>query len=266
MEVIIKSNYQELSKEAAEIIKEALLKKPNLVLGLATGDTPIGLYRELIRMHKEEGLDFSKVVTFNLDEYLGIPEDHEQSYHTFMRRHLFDHINIKPANIHIPITTAEKAEDFCQWYEEEIKRVGVIDIQVLGIGRGGHIGYNEPTSSLGSRTRIKTLVPETIKDNSRHFGGDISKVPKMAITMGVGTILEAKLCLLLASGSAKADAVAKCVEGPITAQVTASALQLHSKAVIIVDEEAASKLKRADYYKLAYQNKKTLMSQKQKRG
>jgi glucosamine-6-phosphate deaminase len=255
MEVIIKASYDEISWEAGRIVREALLKKPNLVLGLATGSTPIGLYNELVQMHKKEGLDFSQAVTFNLDEYVGIPASHPESYHTFMERHLFSKINVPASNIHIPQNTTRNLEKFCQWYEQQIREVGGIDIQVLGIGVDGHIGFNEPSSSLGSRTRIKTLAPSTLKANAPYFGGDLDTVPKMAITMGVGTIMEAKQCLLLASEESKAEAIARCVEGPITAEVPASALQMHPKAVILVDENAASQLKRADYYKWVYENK-----------
>ncbi|MCH8290868.1 glucosamine-6-phosphate deaminase [Candidatus Poribacteria bacterium] len=255
MEVIIKASYDEISKEAGRMVRKALLKKPNLVLGLATGSTPIGLYNELVCMHKEEGLDFSQVVTFNLDEYVGIPASHPESYHTFMERHLFSKVNVPTSNTHIPQNTTRNLEKFCEWYEQQIREVGGIDLQILGIGVNGHIGFNEPSSSLGSRTRIKTLAPSTLKVHTRDFGGDLDTVPKMAITMGVGTIMEAKQCLLLASGKSKAQAIARCVEGPITAEVPASALQMHPKAVILIDEEAASQLKRIDYYKWGYENK-----------
>jgi glucosamine-6-phosphate deaminase len=254
MEVIIKDTYDEMSKEAAEIIRDAIHLKPNLVLGLATGSTPVGTYRELIRMHKAGELDFSKVVTFNLDEYVGLPSTHDQSYHYFMHENLFDHININPSNIHVPSGVVRDFDRYCQWYEEEIAKVGGIDLQVLGIGSDGHIGFNEPGSSLASRTTIVTLTEETIRDNSRFFER-MEDVPRFAITMGVGTIMEAKHCLLLANGEKKADPVAALVEGPITSQVTASALQMHPRATVIVDSAAASKLKRADYYKWTYENR-----------
>ncbi len=264
MEIIIKESYEEISKEAAQIIRAALLKKSNLVLGLATGNTPIGLYNELARMHKAEGLDFSQVVTFNLDEYVGIPVDHPESYHTFMERYLFSKVNIPASNQYIPQSTTDNLEEFCEWYEERIRHFGGIDIQVLGIGTNGHIGFNEPSSSLGSRTRLKTLAPATIQAHLPNFGGDAEAVPRMAITMGIGTIMEAKQCLLLANGGSKADAIAQCVEGPITAEVPASALQMHPRAIILVDEAAASRLKRIDYYKWAYENKLRLAENAQK--
>jgi glucosamine-6-phosphate deaminase len=258
MEVIIKTSYAELCKEAAEIIQKALIKKPNLVLGLATGSTPIGLYNELGRLHTEEGLDFSQVVTFNLDEYVGIPIDHPESYHTFMVHHLFNKVNIPASNIHIPQNSVENLDAFCEWYEQRICDFGGIDIQVLGIGANGHIGFNEPSSSLRSRTRLKTLDASTLELNTRDFEHDLDFVPDMAITMGVGTIMEARQCLLLANGALKAEAIAQCVEGPITAAVPASALQMHPKAVILIDEESASKLQRADYHKRAYENRRKL--------
>jgi len=254
MEVIIKDTYEEMSIEAAKIIRDAVHLKPNLVLGLATGSTPIGTYRELIRMHKAGELDFSKVVTFNLDEYVGLPATHDQSYYYFMHENLFDHINISATNVHVPSGVVRDFGRYCQWYEEEIAKVGGIDLQVLGIGSDGHIGFNEPGSSLASRTRIVTLTEETIRDNSRFFER-MEDVPRFAITMGVGTIMEAKHCLLLANGEKKAEPVEALVEGPITSQVTASALQMHPHATVIVDTAAASKLKRASYYRWTYENR-----------
>jgi len=247
METIICPDYEAIGKAAAKVVADVLNNKPNAVLGLATGSTPLGLYRELIRMHREEGLDFSQVTTFNLDEYVGLSADHEQSYHYFMHENLFKHINIPPHNIHIPSGTTDNYPAFCQWYEQRIKDCGGIDVQILGIGSDGHIAFNEPGSSLSSRTRIKTLARQTIEDNARFFE-KVEDVPVYAITMGVGTILEARKLLLLANGKNKADAVAAAVEGPVTSMVTASALQLHPDAVVFVDAEAASKLKMREYY------------------
>lgn len=261
MEVIIQPTYTQLAEVAAEIIRDALLKKPNLVLGLATGSTPIGLYKALVRMHETDGLDFSDVTTFNLDEYVGIPPNHRYSYHTFMATHFFNAVNIPAENCHIPQSTAVGHEEFCERYEAAIVNAGGIDIQVLGIGKDGHIGFNEPSSSLGSRTRIKTLTQSTLEANAPHFGGTVDAVPKMAITMGVGTIMEAKQCLLLASGTSKAEAIANAVEGPITAEVPASVLQMHPRTVVVIDESAATQLKRVDYYKHVYANKQKLLSQ-----
>jgi len=260
MEVIICDNYENMSKLAAGIIRQQLLIKPNSVLGLATGSTPIGTYKELVRLHKEEGLDFSQVVTFNLDEYLGLPPSHPQSYRYFMDQNLFKHINIPPGNIHVPYGHAESVMEFCAWYEAQIVAAGGIDIQLLGIGGDGHIAFNEPGSSLGSRTRLKTLTEQTIKDNARFFS-NADEVPRFAITMGVGTILEARRIILLASGRSKAAIVAEAIEGPITSQVTASALQMHRDVVVILDADAGAKLKRGDYYRWVYEQKKRLVPQ-----
>lgn len=241
MLVIIKDNYEQMSIEAAKIVASVLRKKPDCVIGFATGSTPLGLYKELIRMHKDEGLDFSKVVSFNLDEYVGLPPNHPESYHYYMWENLFKHININPSNVHIPMGMAEDIEAFCEWYEKKINEHGGIDLQILGIGSNGHIAFNEPGSSLGSRTRIKTLNENTRLDNSRFFNS-MDEVPKYAITMGVGTIMEARKLLLLASGIKKAEAIKATVEGPIMAKFPATIVQLHRYATIIVDEEAASKL------------------------
>uniref|UniRef100_A0A832DIK3 Glucosamine-6-phosphate deaminase n=1 Tax=Ignavibacterium album TaxID=591197 RepID=A0A832DIK3_9BACT len=241
MLVIIKENYQQMSVEAARQVASLIRKKPDCVIGFATGSTPLGLYKELIRLHKDEGLDFSKVVSFNLDEYVGLAPTHPESYHYFMWENLFKHININPSNVHIPMGMAEDIDTFCEWYEEKIIEHGGIDIQILGIGSNGHIAFNEPGSSLGSRTRIKTLNENTRLDNSRFFKS-IDEVPKYAITMGVGTIMEAKRLLLLANGIKKAEAIKQTVEGPIMARYPATIVQLHRYATIIVDKEAASKL------------------------
>ncbi len=247
MEIIVKETPEEMSQVAARVVAATLNAKPNAVLGLATGSTPLGLYRELVRMHQEEGLDFSQVTTFNLDEYVGLSEKHPQSYHYFMHENLFRHINIPKQNIHIPSGTTHNYAAFCQWYEDRIKQCGGIDLQILGIGTDGHIAFNEPGSSLGSRTRIKTLAKQTIEDNARFFESP-AEVPIYAITMGVGTILEARKIILLANGEKKAQAVAAAVEGPVTSMVTASALQLHRDCMFILDRAAASALKMLDYY------------------
>ena len=255
MEVIIQPNSHQLSVIAANIIRDAVIKKPNLVLGLATGSTPIELYKLLVQMHKENEVDFSKVISFNLDEYIGIPKDHPQSYHTFMAKHFFNHVNILKKNQNIPQNIVENHLSFCQEYEDSIKSCGGIDIQILGIGKDGHIGFNEPGSSFASRTRMTTLSKSTLEANAVHFGNDIDAVPEMAITMGIGTITDAKQCLLLASGSNKKDAIAKTIEGPISAMIPASALQLHPDVVFLIDEAAASGLKETEYYKRSYVNK-----------
>jgi glucosamine-6-phosphate deaminase len=245
MLLVIRDDYDSLSKESARIIAEMVRRKPNIVLGFATGGTPLGTYEELIRMHREEGLDFSKVITFNLDEYVGLPPSHERSYNYFMWKNLFDHINVDPRLVYIPMGTADDIDEHCQWYEQRIQYYGGIDIQILGIGVNGHIAFNEPGSSLGSRTRIKTLKDSTIRDNARFFENP-EEVPRFAITMGVGTIMEAKRLLLMASGEAKADAIRATVEGPVTARYPATIVQLHRFATIVLDRAAASGLE-ADY-------------------
>ena len=247
MEVIIRQTYEEVSKIAARIVVDVLNTKPNAVLGMATGSTPLGLYTELVRLHREEGLDFSQVTTFNLDEYVGLPTNHPQSYHHFMHENFFKHVNIPPQNVHIPSGTTSNYQAFCEWYEQCIADAGGIDVQILGIGSDGHIAFNEPTSSLASRTRLKTLAKSTIEDNARFFENR-EDVPIYAITMGVGTILEARKLLLLASGTNKAAAIAGAIEGPVTSMCTASALQIHPSVECCLDAEAASELSMRDYY------------------
>jgi glucosamine-6-phosphate deaminase len=215
----------------------------------------VGTYRELIRMHREEALDFSKVTTFNLDEYVGLPAGHPESYRTFMAEHFFNHVNVTIQRRHIPDGMARDVPAECTRYETAILAAGGIDLQLLGIGTDGHIGFNEPSSSLASRTRIKTLTERTRADNARFFGGDLARVPFHCITMGVGTIMAAREVLMLAFGGKKADAVAAAAEGPVTAMNPASALQMHPVAKCVVDEAAAEKLSRCDYYRWVYAHK-----------
>ncbi len=247
MRVIIKPDQDAVAVCAADFVTGLLHRKPDAVIGLATGSTPLRLYAELIRRHNDDGLDFSKVTTFNLDEYYGLKPSHPQSYHYFMKDNLFQYLNIPESQINVPSGAAKNVEAWCESYERRIESAGGIDLQVLGIGGDGHIAFNEPGSSLGSRTRIKTLTAETIEDNSRFFGPD-EEVPKFAITMGIGTIMKARQCVILATGAKKARIWGEFIEGPVTAQVTASALQLHPSAVAICDEDAAADLKRRDYY------------------
>jgi len=239
--VTIKQSYEEMSIVAARMVADRIRRKPSLILGLATGSTPLGLYKELVRMHKSEGLSFSKVTTFNLDEYIGLPRTHDQSYFYFMWENLFKHIDVDRRFIYVPDGMAPDIEAHCDWYESEIQRVGGIDLQILGIGANGHIAFNEPGSSLGSRTRIKTLTDQTVKDNARFFQ-TMDEVPKTAITMGIGTIMEAKEVVLMASKASKAEAIRAAIEGPVTHMVPASIIQMHRKAYVIVDKEAASKV------------------------
>jgi glucosamine-6-phosphate deaminase len=254
MEIIITPDYESMSKTSAEIIAQEIRRKHDLVLGLATGDTPIGTYRELAKLHKTEGLDFSKITTFNLDEYLGLAPLHRNSYNFFMWENLFKHVNISPHKVFVPQGNTDDPEVFSEWYEQQIRNAGGIDFQVLGIGRDGHIGFNEPGSSFASRTRVKGLYEQTIKDNARFFDNE-EDVPRFAITMGVGTIMEAKKILLIANGKAKAEVCREFIEGPVTSQITATALQLHSYAIVVLDEEAASKLERDQYYNWIRDNK-----------
>ena len=242
MEIIIQPSAEAAAGIAAKVIAKLIRENPNAVLGLATGSTPLPLYRALIAMD----LDWSKVVTFNLDEYIGIPRDHAQSYHTFMWENLFQHVNIREENVHIPDGNADDIPQFCREYEESIRLAGGIDIQVLGIGTDGHIGFNEPGSSLKSRTRVKTLSSATLAANIKDFDG--AEPPTMALTMGIATILEARRILLIATGASKADAVREMAEGPLSANCPASALQLHEKTAVLADPSAASLLKNKDYY------------------
>ncbi|MEA2016775.1 MAG: glucosamine-6-phosphate deaminase [Actinomycetota bacterium] len=253
MDIVLKENYEDMSKYAAEIIANCIKSRPGCVLGLATGSTPIGTYRELARMHKE-GLDFSNVKTFNLDEYLGVgidlskPYNLDQSYARFMHEELFKNINIKKDNIHIPDGLTKDPEKFCRWYESEIKKAGGIDLQLLGIGADGHWAFNEPGSSLSSRTRVIPLTMQTLDDNYESFykKANIKRedMPHQAITMGIGTILEARELLMIVNGKGKADIVAKALHGPATTQVTASAIQNYDgKATVVLDKDAASGLK-----------------------
>jgi glucosamine-6-phosphate deaminase len=254
MEIIIEKNASTASALGARIIGSYIRARQASTLGLATGGTPLLLYQELIKLHKKEGLDFSHVSTFNLDEYLGLSPSHSSSYNTYMWKNFLSHINIPEYRVHIPDGLAPDVEEFCKQYEAAIQAAGGIDIQILGIGTDGHIGFNEPTSSLSSRTRIKTLTQQTIQDNQKYFSED-ETVPHHVITMGIGTIMESRMIIMLAFGDKKAKAIAAAVEGPITSMVPASILQMHQKTVIIIDEAASSKLKRADYYRWVYQNK-----------
>jgi glucosamine-6-phosphate deaminase len=238
MKVIVTKDYDSMSREAAAIVRKEIEKKRDIVLGLATGSTPIGMYNELIRMHKEEGLDFSSVVSFNLDEYVGIDYNDPNSYHYYMNVNLFDYINIDKNNVHIPDGNSKNIEESCRVYDKLIDEKGGIDLQILGIGANGHIGFNEPEEELNVGTSIVNLTPRTIKDNSRFFKS-IDDVPTKAITMGIGTIMKAKKIILLASGKNKSEAIKKLVEGKkITTKLPASVLLLHPDVTVIVDEEA----------------------------
>lgn len=254
MEVIIRSDAEQTAELAATFIADKIKANTKSVLGLATGRTMERIYAILVNMHKNEGLDFSGCHSFNLDEYIGLPTEDINSYRSYMNHHLFHHVNIDIHNTHIPNGMAENIQDEGKRYEEKIRQVGGIDLQLLGIGETGHIGFNEPLSALMSRTRDKSLTPHTRRQNAGMFGGDPNKVPSRAMTMGVGTILEARSILLVALGKSKASILAKAVEGPITSMISASALQLHSTCKILVDEDAASDLSGREYYNWVFQN------------
>lgn len=237
---------------AADLVAQAILMqlraKPHLVLGLATGSTPIGVYKRLVDAFQTGVASFAQVHTFNLDEYLDLPATHPQSYRFFMHRYLFDAIDIPAAHIHFPPSEGNNLLRRCQRYEMDIHEVGGIDIQLLGIGSNGHIGFNEPTSSLRSRTRIKTLTPTTIHDNARLYAPDDTP-PALAATMGIGTILDARTILVQAFGQKKAEAIRAMVEGPLSSSCPGSALQLHADVTLFLDGEAASLLSMRDYYR-----------------
>jgi len=254
MEVIIKENYDQICDEAVGLIYKNWQEKKDLVLGLATGRSPLGVYERLIALYKKGKMDFSRVRTFNLDEYIGLSKDHPQSFAYYMEKNFFRSVNIRRVNIHQLSGTTKDIESHCREYEEKISNAGGIDIQILGIGRNGHIGFNEPSSSLASRTRVKTLTQSTIDANTPSFKNK-TEVPRYCLTMGIETILDARMIILLASGKEKIEAIAKTVEGPLTASVPGSALQLHRRAKIIIDHEAARLLQRKDYYIWVYENR-----------
>ncbi|HHJ53838.1 MAG TPA: glucosamine-6-phosphate deaminase [Caldithrix abyssi] len=248
MRILIHNDYDTLSKWVAHYIARKINKaKPTAqkpyVLGLPTGSSPIGTYKELVNLYKQGKVSFENVVTFNMDEYVGIPEDHPESYHYFMWNHLFSHVDIKKENVNILNGNAADLEKECQEYEEKIKKMGGIDLFLGGIGPDGHIAFNEPGSSLSSRTRIKTLTFDTLKANARFFGGDINKVPKQALTVGVGTVMDAREVVIIVSGYSKARALQKVVEEGVNHMWTVSMLQLHRKGMIVCDDESTMELK-----------------------
>lgn len=242
MKVIIVGSYLEMGERAAKLVQQLLHDKPNAVLGLATGSTPESTYAELVRMSQEKQIDFSHTVTFNLDEYYPIARSNSQSYWDFMHDKLFRHINVNPQHIHVLHGEAQDPVAECASYEEAIGKAGGIDLQILGIGNNGHIAFNEPGSPLTSRTRVVQLDESTIQANSRYFSS-AEDVPKQALSMGMGTIMEARHVILLASGAKKADAIRQSLEGPVTEAIPASILQQHPNCTFILDREAASLLK-----------------------
>ena len=261
MEVIILENAEAVAQLGAQRISELVNKKPNAVLGLATGSTPITMYQHLINLYQQKQVSFREVSTFNLDEYIGISANNPQSYRSFMSRELFDAIDIDKAKTHVPsCEVGENPRKIGAAYEQAIANAGGIDLQVLGIGSNGHIGFNEPCSSLASRTRVKTLTQSTVQDNSHLFeSGEVQ--PHLAMTMGIATILDSRRTILLATGEHKASAIRDAIEGPVSAMCQASALQMHERATFILDQSAASKLQNREYFDWAHDKNEPLVEQ-----
>jgi glucosamine-6-phosphate deaminase len=253
MQIIIQRDRNAAALLVARVIAQEVRANPHCVLGLATGRTMEMLYEHLVREHRERGLDFSLCRTFNLDEYIGLPPENPNSYRAYMNRHFFTRVNIDTRNTHVPNGMAADLDAECARYEGLIKKHGGIDLQLLGLGRAGHVGFNEPLSALRSMTRVKALTPETIAQNGPLFA-EGTPMPRHAITMGVGTILEGKRLVMLVTGGDKAEILHKAVEGPITSMVTASALQLHPHCTVVVDEEAGGKLEEKEYYRWIFEN------------
>ena len=252
MRVLIQSNYDLVSKwTAAYVARRIIDYNPTpenpLVLGLPTGSSPEGTYRELVRLNKEGKISFKNVVTFNMDEYVKIPEDHPESYHSFMAKNLFDHVDIPKENINILDGNASDLEAECKRYEDKIKKYGGIELFLGGIGPDGHIAFNEPGSSLSSRTRVKTLTTDTIIANSRFFDNDVNQVPKTALTVGVGTVLDSREVLIIINGHKKARALAEVIQNGVNHMWTVSALQMHPQGIIVCDDAACEELKVANF-------------------
>lgn len=254
MEVIILPTEQDVTTLGGRVLAAQIARNPASVLGLATGGTMVGVYAYLVEQHRRHGLDFSSLRTFNLDEYYGLGPNHPCSYHTYMRRHLFQHVNVQAELTRVPDGLCQDVEEHCREYQKAIAEAGGLDFQLLGLGHDGHIGFNEPSSSLSSRMRIKTLSPTTRRANQREFPTGESP-PMHVITLGVANIMEARHCLLLAYGSGKAQAVQAMVEGPISAMCPASVLQYHPHCTVVVDEAAAAFLQMADYFRFVYEHK-----------
>ncbi|MDK2992914.1 MAG: glucosamine-6-phosphate deaminase [Clostridiales bacterium] len=240
----------DMAYRAAEMVKDRLVKYPDMTLGLATGGTMIGLYRYLVQMYERDIISFKSVVTFNLDEYVGIEASHPASFHRFMYEHLFKRIDILPQNVHIPDGMANDIQAECKSYDYAIKEHGGIDLQILGIGLNGHIGFNEPGTPFGTTTHVVDLAETTRAANARFFGS-VEDVPKQAVTMGIKNIMQSRSIILMASGKAKADIVAKALTGPITPRVPASVLQLHPQLTVILDRQAAASMPK-DYFDCSF--------------
>lgn len=251
MKVLILDDAEAAVSRAVGIVADLVRDRPDAVLGLATGGTMLPLYDRLAKRHATRSLSFARVTTFNLDEYVGLAPNHPCSYHRYMREAFFDRVDVDPARTHLPRGDAPDPHAEALLYEQRIAEAGGIDLQILGIGRNGHIGFNEPTSSLASRTRVKTLTDETRQANRRYFRS-LEETPRLAVTMGIATILDARACLLLATGVSKSEGVARAVEGPLAAACPASALQFHPQATYVLDRDAASALTLTDYYEMVH--------------
>ncbi|CAO3571593.1 unnamed protein product [Mortierella alpina] len=256
MRLVIRKDYEAVSYHVAKYVKERIREfaptatKP-FVLGLPTGSSPVGVYRNLVQFHKAGELSFQNIITFNMDEYVGLPRDHDESYHSFMWKNLFQHVDIHPDNVHILDGNAKDLDLECQRYEEKIAAVGGIELFLGGIGPDGHIAFNEPGSSLNSRTRVKTLAYDTIVANARFFDNDITKVPNLALTVGVATVMDAREVCIIITGAHKALALAKCIEEGVNHMWTVSAIQLHPRGMVVCDEDATLELhvKTVNYFK-----------------
>lgn len=242
MKIIRATDYYDMSRKAANIISAQVIMKPNCVLGLATGGTPVGTYKQLVEWYNKGDLDFSEVTTVNLDEYRGLPREHPESYWSFMHKNLFDLVNIRPEAIHLPDGTNMDSAAECAHYDEIIRQLGGVDLQLLGIGHDGHIGFNEPGAAFELGTHCVSLTEETIEANKRFFDGDVNQVPKQAYTMGIKTIMQARKVLMVANGAGKADIIKKAFFGPVTPEVPASILQMHPDFTLVLDAEAAARL------------------------
>lgn len=252
MEVVILPSAAQAAQLAADTVTELLGRRPSAVLGLATGSSPLALYGELARRHAEDGLSFARARAFLLDEYVGLPLDHPERYRLVIDRELASRVDFGPDAVQSPDPTVNDVPAACQAYERALVEAGGVDLQILGIGTDGHLGFNEPGSSLASRTRLKTLTKQTRQDNARFFGGNLDAVPRHVITQGLATIREARHLMLLASGAAKAEAVHRMVEGPVSAMWPATVLQLHPHVTVLLDEAAAGRLQLAAYYRQTY--------------
>lgn len=254
MEVVIQPDAAAVANVVADAIDRLVSSKPDAVLGLATGSSPLGVYGELVRRYRAGTVDFERVTAFLLDEYIGLPPGHPESYRTFIERHFSGLVDIDPNNVHVPDGAAPDIDAACADYESKIRAAGGVDLQLLGIGADGHLGFNEPTSSLASRTRVKTLTEQTRADNNRFFG-DLDEVPRHVLTQGIATILDARHLVLIAIGAGKAEPIARAVEGPVASMCPASAIQLHPHATVVIDEAAAEQLTLTDYYRATFANK-----------